>query len=58
MEQAQGRDKATRRKTSIVMPDALLQAVKSAALEEQADVGALPCRLAARYVKARTGARR
>ena len=50
--------KARRRKTSIVIPDGLLQEVKFAALEERTDVGALPCRLAEQYLKARKGTRR
>ena len=58
MEQAKVRDKATRRKTSIVIPDALLQEAKFAALEERRDVGALPSRLAEQHLKARNGARR
>lgn len=58
MEQAEGRDKVTRRKTHIVIPDALLQEAKFAAPEEQADVGALPGRLAEQHLKARNGTRR
>ena len=57
MEQATGRDKATRRETSIVIPDALLQEATFAALEEErSDVGALLGQLAERYLKARNGA--
>ena len=58
MEQAEGQDKAIRRKTSIVIPDTLLQEAKFAALEERRDVGASPSRLAEQHREARTGARR
>lgn len=58
MEQATERDKTIRRKTSIVMPGALLQTAKFAALEEERSVGGLPSRLAEQHLKARKGARR
>ena len=58
MGKAKGQSKATRRKTSIVIPDGLLQELKFAALEERTDVSALPCRLAAPYLKAKKGSRR
>ena len=57
MEQAKGRDKATRRKISIVIPDALLQEATFAAPEERRDVGALTSRLAVQHLRARNGAR-
>jgi len=47
----------TRRKTSIVIPDALLHRIKLAALEERTDVSALLCRLAEAYLKSRKGGR-
>jgi hypothetical protein len=47
-----------RRKTSIVIPDALLQELKFAALEERTDVSALLCRLAESYLKTRKGSKR
>ena len=58
MEQAKGRDKATRRKISIVIPDTLRQEATFVAQKERRDVGALPSRLAEWHLKARTGAGR
>ena len=58
MGQAEGRGKAPRRKTSFVIADGLLQAVKCAALEERTDVSALVGRLAEQYLTVNTGRRR
>jgi hypothetical protein len=58
MGKTKGREEATRRKTSIVIPDGLLRDLKFAALEERTDVSALLCRLAEQYLKARKGGRR
>jgi hypothetical protein len=59
MGKAAGQEKP-KTKTSIVIPDGLLQALKFAALEERTDVSALLCRLAEQYLsnKARKGGRR
>lgn len=56
--QGRGRGKATRRKSSIVIPGGLLQAVKFAALEERTDVSAPLGRLAEQYLTANTGRQR
>lgn len=45
-------------KTSIVIPDPLLQALKREALEQRTDVSALLCRLAEDYLKRQKGGRR
>jgi vacuolar-type H+-ATPase subunit C/Vma6 len=58
MGKAKGQEKVTRRKTSIVISDGLLQELKFAALEERTDVSALLGRLAEQYLKARRGGRR
>ncbi len=47
-----------RKKTSVVIPDGLLQGLKHAAVEERTDVSALLCRLAEDYLKGRKGVRR
>jgi hypothetical protein len=57
MGKAKGPEKATRRKTSIVIPDRLLQELKFAALKERTDVSALLGRLAEQYLKARRAGR-
>jgi hypothetical protein len=44
-----------RRKTSIVIPDGLLQRLKFAALAERTDVSSLLCRLAEGYLKRKGG---
>jgi hypothetical protein len=46
-----------RKKTSIVIPDGLLQGLKHAAVEERTDVSSLLCRLAEDYLKARKWSR-
>ena len=46
------------RKTSLVIPDALLQRLKVACVEERTDVSALLCRLAEEWLKTRKGVRR
>ena len=47
------RQKDTKVKTSITMPDAVLQGLRHAAVEERTDVSALLTRLAETYLKAR-----
>jgi hypothetical protein len=44
-------------KTSIVIPDGLLQALKHAAVEERTDVSSLLCRLAEAYLTGRKRSR-
>jgi hypothetical protein len=44
-----------RTKTSLVIPEGLLQRLKFAALEERTDVSSLLCRLAELYLKRKGG---